>query len=71
MKYYAVIDTHVLISAVLKWESVPGSIINLALDGPIIPVLNEAIVQEYRAVLSRPKFHLNPSRPDRLTGHIY
>jgi len=58
MKYYAVINTNVLVSAMLKWESVPGSIINLALDGPIIPVLNEAIVQEYRAVLSRPKFHL-------------
>ncbi len=58
MNYYAVIDTNVLVSAVLKHHSVPGSIIDLAFDGPIIPVLNEEIESEYRKVLSRPKFHL-------------
>ena len=58
MKYYAVIDTNVLFSAMLKQNSVPGSIVALAFDGPIIPVLNDAIEQEYREVLSRPKFHL-------------
>ena len=58
MKYYAVIDTNVLVSAMLKHHSVPGSIIDLAFDGPIIPILNDAIEKEYRDVLSRPKFHL-------------
>jgi putative PIN family toxin of toxin-antitoxin system len=58
MKYYVVIDTNVLVSAVLKWESVPGSIIELAIEGPIIPVLNELILKEYQEVLARPKFHL-------------
>lgn len=58
MKYYVVIDTNVLVSAVLKSYSVPGSIVELAFDGPIIPILNEAIEKEYREVLSRPKFHL-------------
>ena len=58
MKYYAVIDTNVLVSAALKHNSVPGSIIELAFDGLIIPVLNETIENEYREVLSRPKFHL-------------
>ena len=58
MKYYVVIDTNVLVSAVLKSHSVPGSIVGLAFDGPIIPILNEAIEKEYREVLSRPKFHL-------------
>ena len=57
MKFYAVIDTNVLVSAMLKSHSVPGSIIELAFSGPIIPVLNKAIEQEYREVLSRPKFH--------------
>ncbi len=56
MKYYVVIDTNVLVSAVLKSHSVPGSIVELAFDGPIIPILNEAIEKEYREVLSRPKF---------------
>lgn len=58
MRYFAVIDTNVLVSAMLKWESVPGSILNLAMDGPIVPVLNDAILREYREVLFRPKFHL-------------
>ena len=58
MKYYAVIDTNVLVSALLKYHSVPGSIVGLAFDGPIIPVLNEAIESEYRKVLSRSKFKL-------------
>ena len=42
----------------MKSHSVPGSIVELAFDGPIIPILNEAIEKEYREVLSRPKFHL-------------
>ena len=58
MKYYAVIDTNVLVSAMLKHHSVPGCIIDLAFDGPIVPVLNDAIENEYREVLSRLKFHL-------------
>ena len=57
MKYYTVIDTNVLVSAMLKWNSVPGNIMELSFSGPSIPVLNEAIVKEYREVLLRPKFH--------------
>lgn len=30
MKYYTVIDTNVLVSAMLKWNSVPGNIMELA-----------------------------------------
>lgn len=58
MKYYAVIDTNVLVSAMLKWESVPGSIINLAFEGIIVPLVNSRILNEYRIVLSRSKFGL-------------
>ncbi len=58
MKYYAVIDTNVLVSAMLKWNSIPGNVMELVFDGPIVPVLNEQIVKEYREVLARPKFHL-------------
>lgn len=56
MKYYAVIDTNVLVSAMLKWNSVPGNVMELVFDGPIIPVYNSEILKEYREVLSRPKF---------------
>ena len=54
MKYYVVIDTNVLVSAMLR----PRSILELTFDGPIIPLLNDVIIKEYRDVLSRPKFHL-------------
>ncbi len=58
MKRYAVIDTNVLVSAMLKWTSVPGNILEFAFSGIIIPVLNDKIVAEYREVLMRDKFHL-------------
>lgn len=56
MKYYAVIDTNVLVSAMLRWESVPGSVTEETLTGRIIPLLNDEIIAEYRDVLNRPKF---------------
>lgn len=59
MKYYAVIDTNVLVSAMLKWQSVPGTVMSLVFDGPVIPFFNEEILNEYKTVLSRPKFHLD------------
>lgn len=58
MKYYAVIDTNVFISAMLKWDSVPGNVMELVFSGMIIPLLNEHIMKEYREVLSRQKFHM-------------
>ena len=66
MKFYAVIDTNVLVSAMLKWNSVPGNIMELVFSGTIIPLLNEQIVKEYRDVLSRPKFHLT----DMIIGNV-
>lgn len=57
MKYYAVIDTNVLVSAMLKWDSIPGNILELTFSRTIVPLLNEYILNEYKEVLSRPKFH--------------
>ena len=57
MIYYAVIDTNVLVSAMLKWNSVPGNVMELVFTGSIILVYNSEILKEYREVLSRPKFH--------------
>ena len=42
----------------LKNSSIPGIILEFALSGIIVPVLNKEIVREYRTVLMRPKFHL-------------
>ena len=56
MKYYAILDTNVLVSAMLKNTSTPGQVIAEALIGDIIPVLNDEIIEEYVDVLNRPKF---------------
>ena len=74
MKYYAVIDTNVLVSALLKSASIPGIVARESLEGQIIPLLNDEIITEYRAVLSRPSkrpstanlcwaFLMPPSKP--------
>lgn len=56
MKYYAVIDTNVIVSAFLKSNSIPDTLLDLALSGVIIPLVNKEIIKEYREVLSRAKF---------------
>ncbi|SEA97349.1 putative toxin-antitoxin system toxin component, PIN family [Oribacterium sp. KHPX15] len=56
MTYYAVLDTNVLVSALLKNGSVPWQVAEEALHGDIIPVLNDEILTEYEDVLNRPKF---------------
>ena len=47
MKYFVVIDTNVLVSAVLKHNSIHGTIIEFAFNGKIIPVLNKNIEMFY------------------------
>ena len=56
MKYYAVIDTNVIVSALLKWNSVPGVVLQAVFNGFVVPVYNDEILNEYRNVLNRPKF---------------
>lgn len=56
MKYYAVIDTNVLVSSMLKGTSIPGIIVDAAINGPIIPLLNDEMLEEYEEVLLRNKF---------------
>lgn len=41
MKYFAVIDTNVLVSAMLKQNTPPDKIIRQTLSGNIIPLLNK------------------------------
>lgn len=59
MKCCAVIDTNVLISAILtKAEnSATVRVINAVLSGVITPLYHKDILAEYDEVLHRPKFH--------------
>lgn len=56
MKYFAVIDTNVLVSSMLKGTSIPGIIVDKVINGPIVPLLNNEILEEYEEVLLRNKF---------------
>ena len=56
MKYYAVIDTNVIVSSMLKNDSTPGQIVQSISENIITPILNEDIIDEYIEVLSRNKF---------------
>lgn len=62
MQYYAVLDTNVLISAMLKFQSVPGKIATEALLGKITPLVNKEIIEEYKEVLARPKFKFDSNK---------
>ena len=70
MIYFAVIDTNVLISGMLKSPSIPNEIIKKCLAGNIIPLINEKILTEYREVTARPKFHFPISAVDTLLKGI-
>ena len=57
-KIYAVIDTNVIVSALLSKNSHSSTTIvyEAILDGLLIPVYNDEILKEYLDVLSRKKF---------------
>ena len=54
----AVIDTNVIVSALLNHdsESNPSIVLTNVISGKIIPLYNEDILSEYKDVLSRDKF---------------
>ena len=64
MTYFAVIDTNVIVSSMLKANSIPGTIIQLIRDDVIIPLVNEEIINEYIDVLTRNKFDFDPKAVD-------
>ena len=57
MKYFAVIDTNVIVSSMLKKESIPGQIMDYVDKGIIVPLVNEEILEEYVEVITRNKFN--------------
>ncbi|MBQ6005451.1 MAG: putative toxin-antitoxin system toxin component, PIN family [Selenomonadaceae bacterium] len=70
MHFYAVIDTNVIVSALFKPDSVPGKILNHALNGKIIPLFHEIIFAEYYDVIKRPKFKFSQERIDRILKSV-
>lgn len=60
MEYYAVIDTNVLLSALLSKNenSATVKVLDAVFEGKIIPLYHQDILSEYDEVLRREKFHL-------------
>ena len=67
MMYYAVIDTNVLVSALLtkNEDSATAKIIYAISNGPIVPLYSEDIFEEYDEVLHRKKF---PFSEEKIQG---
>lgn len=70
MKYYVVVDTNVLLSAILKANSSPAIIVQLIKNQIIIPLVNNKILTEYKDVLSRPKFKFSADQIDKAIKEI-
>ena len=69
---YAVIDTNVLVSALITHNptSATSKVVNLLMEGGFIPLYDSNIIEEYQEVLHRAKFKLVPGVADALIEYI-
>ena len=66
-----VVDTNIVVSALLKPDSLPDLIINMILNSTFTLCLSEDIFNEYQGVLGREKFkELNQEKTRRLLSKI-
>src|SRR5271157_4333374 len=65
-----VLDTNVLVSALINPTGVPATILSLLLNGRLTVLYDNRILGEYREVLSRPKFHFKKSLILQLLDYI-
>ncbi|MBQ0050592.1 MAG: putative toxin-antitoxin system toxin component, PIN family [Treponema sp.] len=70
MKYFAVIDTNVLVSSLFKKGTPPAKIISCITGNVITPLYCQEIIDEYREVLSRPKFKFPKENIDAVIDSI-
>ena len=69
---YAVIDTNVVVSALLSknQESATVKVFKYVLEGDITPLFNEEIIAEYTEVLKREKFNFDPVLIDTIINFL-
>lgn len=72
MTCYAVIDTNVLVSALLSCheDASPVQVVSKIFTGEIIPLYSHPILNEYSEVLRRKKFQFTSSLVDSLLSTI-
>lgn len=61
-----VIDTNIVVSALLSPFGNPARILDLVLRGDLTPVFDDRILAEYREVLNRPRFGFRADHIDDL-----
>ena len=65
-----VLDTNVLVSALLSPSGIPAKILNLVFNGIITLVYDNSILAEYIEVLSREKFKIQKERTNLIIDFI-
>lgn len=72
MSIYAVIDTNVLLSALLSKtaDAATVRVMDAVFDGRITPLLHPDILAEYRDVLHRERFHLDGDTVDAAVDEL-
>ena len=66
-----VLDTNLLVSALLKPGSVPDRLLTTIWEGAAVALYDARITDEYRAVLARPKFRgIDRARVDELFARL-
>lgn len=69
---YAVIDTNVLVSALITHnpEAATAKVVRLLLEQSFIPMYDSDIIAEYQEVLHREKLKIHPEVADALISYI-
>ena len=70
---YAVIDTNVVVSAILsrsKSDANTAKVLEYTFSGKVKPVYNDEIIEEYIEVLNRPKFKFDKKLVELVVDHI-
>lgn len=66
----AVLDTNILVSALLSPKGAPAKVFDHVLNGNVIMCFDSNIIAEYKDVLERPKFKFNPKVIDKELDYI-
>lgn len=65
-----VIDTNVLLSALLKAGTPPAEVISDLFSGQLVALYNQEILDEYREVLARPKHKISSAKSEVILDFI-